>query len=84
MWFSFAIFLCYKERIKAYQIMHTQTCQSSVTTYKQTPRKGANFPDLPVIQPNLVIPENTLYQCEFLGSAAQNVPHIQGVKQEIN
>lgn len=64
--------------------MHTQTCQSSVTTSKQTPRKGANFPDLPVIQPNLLIPENMLYQREFLGSAARNVPHVQEGKQEIN
>lgn len=47
-------------------------------TYKQTPRKGANFPDLPVVQPDLIIPENKLYQSEFLGSAARSVPHVQG------
>lgn len=46
--------------------------------YRQTPRKGANFPDLPVVQHDLIISENKLYQSEFLGSAARSIPHVQG------
>lgn len=37
-----------------------------------------SFPDCPVVQPDLIIPENMLYQNEFLASAARNMPHIEG------